>query len=104
MNELARVTKSSGMCYVNFLSMDWDTYGDGVEVADGKFLKADGKGDVLFCHYKTGEPECSVRCCLRNQSLSIPVHQYKGAHLPFRAELAARFLPVPPVPFLRGRR
>lgn len=57
LSEFARVTQSGGLCYVNFLSTDCDTYGDGVEVADGEFLQEDEEGDVLFCHYKIGEPE-----------------------------------------------
>ncbi len=55
--EFYRVLKHGGLCYVNFLSEDCDTYGKGVQVGDGEFKQMENREEVTYCHYKDNEFE-----------------------------------------------
>ncbi|SKC69196.1 class I SAM-dependent methyltransferase [Maledivibacter halophilus] len=55
--EFYRVLKHGGLCYINFLSEDCDTYGKGVQVGDGEFKQIEDNQEVFYCHYKDNEVE-----------------------------------------------
>ena len=57
MHEFARVLKTDGLCYVNFLSEECDTYGKGIEVRTGEFNQNECGEEVLYSHYKDDELE-----------------------------------------------
>lgn len=55
--EFNRVLKTGGLCYVNFLSKECDTYGKGIEVSNGEFKQKEGNKEVCYCHYSDSEVE-----------------------------------------------
>lgn len=55
--EFYRVLKNGGLCYVNFLSEDCDTFGVGVQLSEGEFKQNQDGEEVLYCHYKEKEIE-----------------------------------------------
>lgn len=57
LSEFYRVLKHEGLCYVNFLSEDCNTYGQGVQIGDGEFKQIEDNQEVLYCHYKDNEVE-----------------------------------------------
>lgn len=59
--EFYRVLKNGGLCYVNFLSEDCDTYGKGVQVGDGEFKQIEDNQEVFYYHYKDNEVEQNFR-------------------------------------------
>jgi SAM-dependent methyltransferase len=54
--EFSRVLIPGGLCFVNFLNSDCDTYGRGIEIAPGEFLQMDCGEEVQYTHYKDDEP------------------------------------------------
>lgn len=52
-SEMFRVMKIEGLCFINFLSEECDTYGRGNEVAEGEYI-CDEDG-TRFTHYKKDE-------------------------------------------------
>ncbi|GKX29488.1 S-adenosylmethionine-dependent methyltransferase [Vallitalea longa] len=53
--EFYRVLKHGGLCYVNFLSEDCDTFDKGVQIAHGEFRNIENGEEVIYCHYKDEE-------------------------------------------------
>lgn len=56
-NEFSRVLRSDGLCYVNFLNEECDSYGKGLEVRPGEFVHIEEGKEVLYSHYKEEELE-----------------------------------------------
>ncbi len=57
LHEFHRVLIPEGLCYINFLSYECDTYGIGDEVRIGEFEVPDGEGTIQFSHYRQSEIE-----------------------------------------------
>lgn len=57
LDEFIRVLKPGGLCYVNFLSEECDSFGKGVEIRQGEFMQNDDGEEVLYSHYKEAEVE-----------------------------------------------
>lgn len=57
MQEFSRVLKPNGLCYVNFLSEECDSYGKGTEISTGEFIQKEFGEEVLYSHYKADELE-----------------------------------------------
>ncbi|WBW96972.1 class I SAM-dependent methyltransferase [Oceanirhabdus sp. W0125-5] len=55
--EFHRVLKHGGLCYVNFLSEECDSYGQGVQVGDGEFKQIENNEEVFYIHYNENEIE-----------------------------------------------
>ncbi|MEG0309064.1 MAG: class I SAM-dependent methyltransferase [Clostridium sp.] len=55
--EFYRVLKPGGLCYVNFLSEECDSYGKGNQVSGGEFVDIEDNEEVFYCHYKDNEIE-----------------------------------------------
>ncbi len=55
--EFQRVLVPGGLCYLNLLSYDCDTYGLGEEVNPGVFIVGSGEEAVQFNHYDQKEAE-----------------------------------------------
>lgn len=57
MQEFLRVLKPNGLCYVNFLSEECDSFGKGIEIRPGEFIQKEFEEEVLYSHYKVDELE-----------------------------------------------
>lgn len=57
MSEFCRVLRPSGLCYVNFLSKECDTYGIGKELGNGEYMQVEDNEEVIFSHYNDDEIE-----------------------------------------------
>ena len=57
MGEVERILKPGGMCYLNFLSVESDTYGKGKEIGRGEFLEREGDSEALHVYYEDSEAE-----------------------------------------------
>lgn len=57
LEEFLRVLKPDGLCYVNFLSEECDSFGKGVEIRQGEFMQNEEGEEVLYSHYKEAEVE-----------------------------------------------
>lgn len=57
LDEFLRVLKPGGLCYVNFLSEECDSFGKGVEIRQGEFMQNEEEEEVLYSHYKEAEVE-----------------------------------------------
>ena len=57
LSEFHRVLKCGGLCYVNFLSEECNSYGKGIQVGEGEFLQIEDDEEVFYCHYKDKEVE-----------------------------------------------
>lgn len=57
LNEFYRVIKKNGLCYVNFLSEECSSFGNGKALSDGEFLQIEDNEEVIYCHYKDSEIE-----------------------------------------------
>ena len=56
-NEMIRVLKPEGLCFVNFLSIDAEYYGDGEEENLGEFVKIYDNEKVKHTFFKDNEPD-----------------------------------------------
>ncbi len=61
LSEFYRVLKYGGLCYVNFLSEECDSYGTGIEIGPGEFKQNGDNEEVLYCHYRDAEIEQLLR-------------------------------------------
>ena len=59
MGEIERVLKPRGLCFVNFLSVDSDTYGKGEEIGKGEFVEHGGGAEALHVYYEDAEADAS---------------------------------------------
>jgi ubiquinone/menaquinone biosynthesis C-methylase UbiE len=57
MQEFSRVLKPNGLCYVNFLSEECNSYGKGIEISTGEFRQKEFGEEVLYSHYNIDELE-----------------------------------------------
>ena len=56
-NEIKRVLKPGGICFVNFLSINDEDYGQGEKVGEGEFLQIEGDEKVIHTYYNIEEAE-----------------------------------------------
>ncbi len=59
--EMKRVLKKGGLCFVSFLSVEDDRCGKGTQQGPGEFFSAEGGGQVLHSFYGDIEPEAYFR-------------------------------------------
>ncbi len=57
MDEIKRVLRSGGVCFVNFLSVDSQTFGIGEEVGRGEYLEKHNDEDALHSYFEDDEPD-----------------------------------------------
>lgn len=57
LTEFNRVLKKDGLCFVNVLTEECDTYGIGQNLGEGQYRLTEDGDDVMFCHYKDDELE-----------------------------------------------
>lgn len=57
MHEIQRVLKPGGLCFVNFLSVDSDTFGTGREIGRGEFVEIEGGEESVHVYYEDDEPD-----------------------------------------------
>ena len=57
LKEFYRVLNNEGLCYVNFLSEECDSFGQGLLLGDGEFLNNDDAEEVVYVHYREIEIE-----------------------------------------------
>ncbi len=55
--EIRRVLKPRGICFINFLSIYDDDYGQGEKVGEGEFLQSEGDNKVIHTYYDVEEAE-----------------------------------------------
>lgn len=55
MAEFHRVLIPGGLCFVDFLSQECDSYGGGIETGPGQYLYAEDNKAVLYVHYTKDE-------------------------------------------------
>jgi ubiquinone/menaquinone biosynthesis C-methylase UbiE len=57
MQEIQRVLKTNGLCFVNFLSVDSQRFGQGVEIGDGEFQEEQEGMEFMHSYFKDDEPD-----------------------------------------------
>lgn len=57
MDEIKRVLKPGGLCFVNFPSKHDSAYGDGEKVGEGEFLQDEGDEKIIHSYYGDDEAE-----------------------------------------------
>jgi ubiquinone/menaquinone biosynthesis C-methylase UbiE len=57
MDEINRILKPEGLCFVNFLSVDSQTFGVGEEVGKGEYVDKRNGEDVLHAYFEDDEPD-----------------------------------------------
>lgn len=57
LDEFYRVLKYGGLCYVNFLSEECDSFGKGKQIGEGQFIQTDNNEVTLYCHYTDNQVE-----------------------------------------------
>jgi ubiquinone/menaquinone biosynthesis C-methylase UbiE len=61
MREIERVLRPEGMCFVNFLSVDSDSFGIGKEISKGEFLEWERGKETIHTYYEDSEPDAYFR-------------------------------------------
>lgn len=56
-NEIKRVLKPNGLCFINFLSIYDSDYGKGEKVNHGEFLQDEGDEKIIHTYYELEEAE-----------------------------------------------
>lgn len=56
-NEIYRVLKKGGLCYVNFLSKDDEHYSKEAESASGEIVSKENNGEFLHSYFEDDEPD-----------------------------------------------
>ena len=56
-SEIARVLRPEGLCFINFLSVESESYGQGKEVSPGEYVEMEGGEEVIHSYYEDGEPD-----------------------------------------------
>lgn len=54
-SEFHRVLTPGGLCFIDFLNPECDTYGYGTETGHGEYMTTEGKKTVLYTHYTGSE-------------------------------------------------
>ena len=57
MQEITRVLKKDGRCFINFLSLDDDKCGVGQKLDNGEFVQDEGDGKTIHTYYADDEPD-----------------------------------------------
>ena len=57
MDEVKRVLKPEGLCFINFLSVDSQTVGKGTEVGKGECLESHDGTETLHSFFEDEEPD-----------------------------------------------
>ena len=57
MDEIKRILKPEGLCFVNFLSVDSQSFGIGEKVGKGEFVDKRNGEDVLHAYFEDNEPD-----------------------------------------------
>ena len=57
LNEIKRILKPEGLCFVNFLSVDSQTFGMGEEVGKGEYMEKHNSMDALHSYFEDDEPD-----------------------------------------------
>lgn len=57
MSEINRVLKPEGLCFVNFLSVDSESFGSGEDVGKGEYLDKHNIKDALHSYFEDDEPD-----------------------------------------------
>jgi ubiquinone/menaquinone biosynthesis C-methylase UbiE len=89
MQEIERVLKPGGICFVNFLSVDSDTYGEGKEINKGEFLSMEFGEETIHTYYEDNEPDAyfngfeMLRKDKRIRSLWIDGEKYVRAYIDY---------------------
>lgn len=60
-SEIKRVLKPNGICFVNFLSINDEGYGQGKRVGEGEFLQVEDYEEVIHTYYKIEEAEAHFK-------------------------------------------
>jgi ubiquinone/menaquinone biosynthesis C-methylase UbiE len=96
MREIERVLKPGGVCFVNFLSVDSDSFGVGKEIRKGEFLTVEFGQEALHTHYEDGEADVHfgafemLRKEKRIRELWIDGERYRRAYIDYIAKKKAR--------------
>ncbi len=56
-NEMIRVVKPGGLCFLNFISIDSGFYGEGEEINPGEFIKIEGDEKVIHTFFTDEESD-----------------------------------------------
>lgn len=56
-NEIKRVLKPGGICFINFLSINDSDYGQGEKIGEGEFFQIEGDENVIHTYYDIDEAE-----------------------------------------------
>ena len=56
-DEMIRVLKPGGLCFINFLSIDSEFYGEGKELNSGEFLQIEGDEKVMHTFFTDKESD-----------------------------------------------
>jgi len=57
MGEIERILKPEGLCFVNFLSVDSQSFGEGEQIGEGEFREQHNGMDFMHSYFKDGEPD-----------------------------------------------
>lgn len=57
LGEIERVLKPGGLCFVNVLSVENETYGKGEQIGKGEYVRKRGSGQVVLAHYEDDEAD-----------------------------------------------
>jgi ubiquinone/menaquinone biosynthesis C-methylase UbiE len=57
MAEIQRVLKPGGLCFVNFLSVDSQSFGQGEKIGEGEFQEQHEGMEFMHSYFKDGEPD-----------------------------------------------
>ena len=57
LREIERVLKPGGLCFVNVLSVESETYGKGEKIGRGEYVRKRGSGQVVLAHYEDDEAD-----------------------------------------------
>ena len=57
LNEIKRVLKKDGLCFVNFLSRYDSRFREGIEITDGEYLQEEDDSDIIHSYFYDNEAE-----------------------------------------------
>jgi len=58
MTEIQRVMKPEGLCFVNFLSVDSQSFGKGEQIGEGEFREQRDGMEFMHSYFEDEEPDC----------------------------------------------
>ncbi len=83
MQQITRVLKKGGLCFVNFLSVEDGRFGEGQQLGPGEFTCEEDGETYLHCFFEDNEPDQYFRCfeLLRRENRRAECFTGKGAHV-----------------------